>query len=286
MPRTYRKAIISFVIVTATIVSFALFFSHHPEVGRELRHTPPARLAILVALYAVFTASIGLILNATVRLCNVTIPRRESMLITMYSAIINFFGPLQSGPAFRAAYLKKKYDVSLKLYGLATLGYYIAYGLINGIFLLAGWSLWVLALIPLGLLSARFILPLLPIKSLQKLNLKAWSYLCIATALQVGLVSVIFYLELHGISHSISIRQAIIYSGAANLALFVSLTPGAIGFRESFLFFSQRLHHIPSDIIVSANILDRTAYISMLLIITVYLFASHTRSRLLAITKK
>jgi uncharacterized membrane protein YbhN (UPF0104 family) len=286
MRRPYIKAALSLAIVIATIVSFAVFFSHHPEVGHQLRHTRPATLALLVALYAVFTGSIGLILNATVRLCDATMPRRESILVTMYSAIINFFGPLQSGPAFRAAYLKKKHNVSLKLYGLATLGYYAVYGAINVIFLLSGISAWLLLLIPGGLLLTSLVLPKLSIKPLQQLNLADFNYLALATSLQVALVTVIFFLELHGTNTSISLQQAIIYSGAANLALFVSLTPGAIGFRESFLFFSQRLHHIPSDTIVTANLLDRTAYITMLLIIAAYLFASHTRSKLLAVTKK
>jgi uncharacterized membrane protein YbhN (UPF0104 family) len=286
MRRSYIKAVLSLMIVAATIVSFAIFFAHHPEVGRQLRHTRPATLALLIALYTVFTASIGLILNATVRLCAATLPKRESLLVTMYSAIINFFGPLQSGPAFRAAYLKKKHNVSLKLYGLATLGYYAVYGLINVIFLLSGWSVWLLLLIPTGLLLTSIVLPRVSFGQLAKLDLGSFNYLAFATALQVLIVTLIFYLELHDTNPAISVQQAIIYSGAANLALFVSLTPGAIGFRESFLFFSQRLHHIPSDTIVAANLLDRSAYIAMLLVIAAYLFVSHSRSRLLAVVKK
>ena len=61
------------------------------------------------------------------------------------------------------------------------------------------------------------------------------------------------------------------YTGAANFALFVSLTPGAIGIRESFLFFSQRLNHITNAAIVGANVLDRTVYVIFLGLIFIVL---------------
>jgi uncharacterized membrane protein YbhN (UPF0104 family) len=74
--------------------------------------------------------------------------------------------------------------------------------------------------------------------------------------------------------------QAVIYSGAANLSLFVALTPGAIGFRESFLLFSRHLHHISNSSIVAANIIDRAMYIILLLILALFIFATHSQRRL------
>jgi uncharacterized membrane protein YbhN (UPF0104 family) len=71
-----------------------------------------------------------------------------------------------------------------------------------------------------------------------------------------------------------------VYTGAANLALFVSLTPGAIGFRESFLVFSQHLHHISNSTIVAANILDRAMYLVLLLILALIIFGTHARRQL------
>ena len=117
-------------------------------------------------------------------------------------------------------------------------------------------------------------------QKLKGLDLKNWYYLAAATALQVGLVAVIYYVELHNLDPSIGISRALIYTGAANLALFVSLTPGAIGFRESFLLFSQNLHHITTATIVAANILDRAIYITLLLLLAVFIFGSHANQRL------
>ena len=66
----------------------------------------------------------------------------------------------------------------------------------------------------------------------------------------------------------------------ANFALFVSLTPGAIGIREAFLVFSQDLHHIPNDIIVAANVLDRAVYILFLGLLFIIVLLMHAGSKL------
>jgi uncharacterized membrane protein YbhN (UPF0104 family) len=58
------------------------------------------------------------------------------------------------------------------------------------------------------------------------------------------------------------------------------LTPGAIGFREAFLIFSQNLHHIPNDIIVAANILDRAVYIVFLCLLFLVVLALHANKTL------
>jgi uncharacterized membrane protein YbhN (UPF0104 family) len=65
--------------------------------------------------------------------------------------------------------------------------------------------------------------------------------------------------------------QSVIYAAAANLALFVSLTPGAIGFRESFLLLTRQLHQIPNDIVFAASIIDRAFYVVFLLVLFVVL---------------
>jgi uncharacterized membrane protein YbhN (UPF0104 family) len=110
--------------------------------------------------------------------------------------------------------------------------------------------------------------------------MRAVTYLGIATFLQAGLVCLIYYSELRSVAPATRFSQAIIYTGAANLALFVSLTPGAIGFRESFLVFSRHLHHIGNNTIVAANILDRSVYIVFLLILAVFIFGTHAQRSL------
>ena len=104
--------------------------------------------------------------------------------------------------------------------------------------------------------------------------------LALATLLQVFIVAVIYFVELRAVNSTISFKQAVIYTGAANFALFVSLTPGAIGFRETFLLLAHRLHHIPDSTVLSASLLDRAIYIVFLGILFLVALSMHAKDRL------
>ncbi len=274
-------------VIVLTVAAFVIFFVKHPEVKHQLSNTSLSLLVWLLFLYFLSILALAGTTVATLRLCNLRVGEKESFLLTAYSAVINFFGPLQSGPAFRAAYLKKKYDLNLKKFATASLVYLFFWGIYSGLMLLYGvlhW--WLLALGVLAVVTAMFTKRLGPAKQrLEGLELKWWYVLAIATLIQIGFVAVIYYSELRSVAPGTTFSQAVIYTGAANLALYVSLTPGAIGFRESFLLFSRHLHHISSTTIVAASILDRAVYIVLLIILAVFIFGTHVNSRLQAVKK-
>lgn len=270
------------IILILTVAAFIYYFAHHPQVGQALRHSSPAMLSLLLLLYAGSMVTLALITIMILHVCKIRLKNTESFLLTAYTAVINFFGPLQSGPAFRAAYLKRKHNVDLKLYAVAILGYLFFWGMYSSLFLLSGLLKWWLApLIIIGLavtyvtIKSTYIAP-----RLKGLDLHNWYYLALATFLQICFVTLIYYTELRSVAHGTSFAQAIVYTGAANLALFVSITPAAIGFRESFLLFSQHLHHISTTTIVAANILDRAVYIVLLLFLALFIFTTHVRTQL------
>jgi uncharacterized membrane protein YbhN (UPF0104 family) len=288
MPTKVLRSSLTILILFGTIAAFIYYFVKHPAVRTQLAHTSPLVLGSLLLLYFGIVIATGLILMATLVLCNVKLSARESLLLTMYSAIVNFFGPLQSGPAFRAIYLKKKHGLKLKDYTLATFVYYALYALFSGLFLLSGLLGWWLLLVGIALAIGAYVIhrSQLPLAlRIKQLNLRGLGFLAGATLLQVVIVAIIYYIELRTVSPGVHLDQAIIYTGAANFALFVSLTPGAIGFRESFLLFSRRLHHISSTAIVSANIIDRSMYIILLLILALFIFGTHAQQKLRAQTK-
>lgn len=288
MNRRLIRNVATVFILIATVAVFISYFTHHPEVGQQLRHLSPGLLLLLLGLYSLSIAALAMNTVATLLLCKLQVKRSESLLLTAYSAVINFFGPLQSGPAFRAVYLKKKYNLNLKTYATASLVYFGFWGVFSLLMLLSSilkW--WLLPVIAAGVIGA-FLLYRMPAakQRFASLDLRAWYYLAAATALQICAVALIYYTELRTVAPGTTFSQAIVYTGAANLALYVSLTPGAIGFRESFLVFSQHLHHISNASIVAANILDRAVYILLLLILAVAIFATHAQQKLTAITKK
>lgn len=278
MTKKMLRSILAVVVVLLTIVVFAAYIARHPEILQALRHTPLPTIGLIFGLYLIFMGTLVWIQRATLDLCDVTLGRKESTLLMMYSSVINFFGPLQSGPAFRAAYLKAKHNVNLKKYTLATLLYYGFYALFSGLLLLSffvGW--WIVPCVIAILLAAPL---MVRIPRFKQLNVHKIRNLALASLAQVAVWSIIFYVELHSLQPQVSFLQALAYTGAANFALFVSLTPGAIGFRESFLVFSQELHHIGNATIAAASVLDRSIYIVFLLGLAAFIFGSHANDYL------
>ncbi|MDB5175955.1 MAG: hypothetical protein JWM81_813 [Candidatus Saccharibacteria bacterium] len=275
-------------ILVASVGVSLYFFKTHPAIWQELKKTPLSTLATVLGLYLVFIATLGFVFKATIMMCRTTIGNGEMLLLTAYSSIINFFGPLQSGPAFRALYLKKKHDINLKHFALASLLNYALYAIFSGLFLISGFIGW--WALPLGALAlgALYYLPKLPFKQAQRfqaLDLTAISYMSLAVLAQVTVMAVIFYVELHSIDPTVGVGQAIIYTGAANFALFVSITPGAIGFRESFVFLAHRLHGIDNATVVASSLIDRGVYVAMLLGLIVIIFFSRSGKSLRSLRK-
>jgi uncharacterized membrane protein YbhN (UPF0104 family) len=107
------------------------------------------------------------------------------------------------------------------------------------------------------------------------ISLENISLLILATVIQAVLQFSLYWVELNSVAPGLKIGQVMSYTGAANFALFVSLTPGAIGIRESFLYFSQSLNHVSNGAIVGANVLDRSSYVIFLgLLIIIWVISS------------
>lgn len=284
--RSWRSALaLIFLLLSAAV--FVYYFRHQPAVRHQLTQISWPILLGLLGLYIVSVLALTLLIQATVLLSGVHVKRGESLRLTAYSSVINFFGPLQSGPAFRALYLKRRHQLSLRRYSTATATYYGLYAVFNGLFLLT----YVLG--PIGFVAILVFLILaytfvgrsrLAARRLGRVSFAELERLAIATLLQVSIYVVIYYIELHTIAPATTFRQAIIYTGVANLALFVSLTPGAIGFRESFLLFSQHLHHVDNATIVAANLIDRAVYVVLLAVIATVIFGTHAQRELVAAT--
>lgn len=276
------KKILAIVIIFITISAITVYYIKKPGLFDELKQTPSYVVALLFLLYTAFIGALAVINDATLKLCKKPIEPKESVRVTMYSSFINFFGPLQSGPAFRAIYFKKLHNVDLKKFTLATIAYYIFYALISGIFLLIIVIGWYLLPILLVLLALAYIYLKNSSKIFNKvkiLSLKFLPYLAAATFLQLLIQVVIYYFELKSLVPGLGLGQVLAYTGAANFALFISFTPGALGFRESFLLFSQRVHHIDSSAIVVATTLDRAVYVMVLLLIGVYIVGANIQKQ-------
>ncbi|HVU68639.1 MAG TPA: lysylphosphatidylglycerol synthase domain-containing protein [Ktedonobacteraceae bacterium] len=272
-------------ILAATIAAFGYYLATHPGTVDRLRHLPPGTLAVLLALNILSFACLVLATRASLHLYDKKMGRQENILFNAYSSLINFFGPGQSGPDFRGAYLKKRLQLGVKQYLFATLIYYGFFAVISVLFMFAGarpW--WQTALLAAGAGAVSLVV----IRNYRRrgrvgtarLDVRHIGWIGLATLLQLAAQVAIFGVELHTVGAQASFGQVLSYTGVANIAIFVALTPGAIGIREAFLLFSQRLHHIDSSTIVAANVVDRGVYLIFLGLLFVLVLSLHAKDKL------
>jgi uncharacterized membrane protein YbhN (UPF0104 family) len=274
------KPILSVTLVTLAVAFCVYYLLKHHSLLKQLVHTPISVSLGVFLLYTVMFGVLILIFTASINICNKKISQKENAELNAHSLFINFFIPGQGGPVYRGIYLLKKHQLKIKNYIAATALYYVFYAIVSIFLLLASIRPWwqtiglTFILGACGIFAASKYSDRLKVrKDALNLSPKALLYLFLATVLQAALQVVIYAVELHSVNSQIHFSQVVTYTGAANLALFVGLTPGAIGIRESFLIFTRHLHHISSANIIVANVIDRSVYLIwllVLLIITVF----------------
>ena len=274
------------VILIATVAAFAYYIKNHPGTLDQLREVPPLTIVVLLLIYAVSFFAYVLVTRGSLWIYRKTMPAQENILFNAYSSLINFFGPGQSGPIFRAAYLKKRHNLRVKQFMFTLMIYFGFYAIISAMFVVVGSRPWWQTALLMAAVAAG---SLYMIKRYKKrshidteggLNPATIGWIFGATVLQVASFAVIYGIELQQVGAHASIGQILSYAGISNFSLFVALTPGAIGIREAFLVFSQNLHGIDNTTIVAANILDRAVYLVFLGLLFVMVISMHAKDKL------
>lgn len=286
--KRHLKAILVAGILALTVLAFAYYIHKHPDIVTQLKHMPRLTLLAILALYGVWFIALALVTRAVLYMYRKHMSLQENFLFNAYSNLINFFGPGQSGPIFRGAYLKKRHGLGVKQYLFTLLIYYAFYGVISVFMAVGGvrpwWQTLILLIGAAG--GSAVILRWFIRKNRAKmgeqplLNLKNLGFMFAMTAVQLAAQAIIFGIELHNVGAGASPGQVLAYTGVANFALFVALTPGAIGIREAFLAFSQGLHHIGGSTIVAANIVDRAGFLVFLGILFLFVISLHAKDKL------
>lgn len=275
-------------IIAATVVLFIYYFRSHPEYIHQLFTINPWVIVAVILVNFGLIAAVAVINHVSALICRVELGKSESFLLTIYSSLANFFGPLQSGPGVRAGYLKARYRVRLRDYTLVTLIGYGFFAVISALFLVVGVMPWwasVLIFIAVTSLSF-FVIKWFSQKSPKDgapahvlLSPRYIGILGLATVVQVSFTAVRYAIELAAVGAHATFGQVISYAGAANFSLFVSITPDGIGIREAFLLFAQRLHGVTTQHIVAASLIDRAAYVAFLALLGIVALALHARKR-------
>lgn len=256
-----HKRVLGVAVLVGFLVFLIFYIAINPSVIRDAFSIGWLNFALLFALYLSVLATHFGILQATIRSCEKSLPLREGFLLTVYSTVANFFGPLQSGPGVRAVYLKSRIALRWRDFARATIFYYLAFGAINAALIFSTTAPWlsglgVAAAAVLTVALRRRLLPGSPAPIIAIAGI---------TLLQVLLMAAIYFVEINAVSsESYSAPQAVVFAATANLSLFVSVTPGAIGIREAFLYFSESLHDVPVETIIAAGLVDRAFYVIFL----------------------
>ncbi len=274
-------------VLAATIVAFAVYVAKHPELLRELGQTPLWVVTGLLLLYVGWFAALALTVQATLRLCRVPLAFGELGLLTAYSTLVNFFVPGQGGLVVRGLYMKKQHGLGMKRYLLASLLYYACYAVVSAFMLLIASRPWWQTCLGLAVAgsAAVAVVRWYAGRSAERataldLNVRSVCVLLLATLLQACVQVAVYGFELYYVDPGVRPWQAVTYTGAANFSLFVALTPGAIGIRETFLYFSEQLHHIDTAAIIAASVIDRVVFLLLLGLLFLSTVAFHAKRAL------
>lgn len=273
------RSLASALIILLLVLLMCLYWKNNPGVFESLKNVSLFSIILLFICYSFFLATNWLLTGISVNSLGIKIENLELTLLTIYSTLVNFFGPLQSGPGYRAIYLKSKYKMKIKDFTILSIYYYACFGFIS-LCMLFNSKPWILVtLVGVSIIGKIFIDINTKIFSIKtEVLVKIFSI----SLLQISLVSIIYFFELLIVGSKPLISSILTYTGSANLALFVGITPGAIGIRESFIVLSQNLHGIQNNQILAVSVLDRSIYFLFLGVLFVFSNVLHIRKKLLS----
>ena len=282
-------SILRLLLAIAALAVFGWYLSSHRELFDVLANASLWTIGEILLLYVLWFLTLTGSVHATFAICGRRIGIREQLLLNAYSTLVNFFVPGQGGVALRAIYMKKRHSLLVRTYTLATVLYYVCYAAISGLFLVLptlfrtfSSVLAILAATGVGVLACLYVGRRIRKRWLEDLlltpatlsRLAAWTLANCATQ------ACIYFVELKAVLPGVRLDQAVTYTGAANFSQFVALTPGAIGIRESFLLFSERLHGVPTSIVLATSVMDRAGFLLLLMGLFAFSLVAHARRTL------
>ncbi len=263
------------------------YIQSHTLAFSKLKNVSLIDVAIVNLLYVASILALAMNLNEVTRFAGKRIALYEALLVTIYSSWANYLIPCQSGPGFRAVYLKARHGVPVKVVMLGTFAYLLWLAAISTCMVLyasftsGGRGALLVAVAILIVVSVTIARHKAGTAIQMKERFAAHIRLVVATGVltlvQLFLIGVIYYVELTAIDTQISIAQTAGYAGIANLSLLVAITPGAIGIREAFLAISQGIHNIPVETIAAASAVDRASYLVLLAEMSIFIVLSHAK---------
>jgi uncharacterized protein (TIRG00374 family) len=293
------KLKLSSILTLVFIAAFIIYFLANPGLLSPLRDVSIGILILIGVTKMSLHVVNGLFMQWSVEVFTKRMRLSEGVYVAVLSAIGNFFGPLLGGATIRAVYLKKVHNLSYSFFTSTLAGYYVILFAANSVLAILSLlflrnnehtkGLFVFFAAWLAIMIVLMFMRLPRREKVSRLERNRVSKF-IATALydmESGwrrlirdrkLVPKLFflaccgfaitfitgYLEFGAIGASISIAGLGLFTAVSTSSMLVSLTPGAIGIRESLLLLTSSAMGVTTDQILQVAVIDRAVSFAVL----------------------
>ncbi len=310
---TTKKPIFKVLATIIFIGLFINYYRQNPDSLSQLGDLETSTLILGALFTIVNMVSLGVFLKVVIDTLARSISLVESVYTTALSTLANYVLPFRGGAAVRAVYLKTEYGLSYTKFVASLYGNYILVMLINSFVALATllWlaadsiqvniTLWLIMLsifsFALSLTTKRLRLDSFAINVLSRINhpitaklarriegvVDGWKLVAHNSQLltrMIGVVSInflarfgMFTLLFSALEIDIAVSYMLLFTALTNLTIFISLTPGALGVRETVLLLYSQTLSLDNDEVLAVSLADRAITLSSILIMTAVLWA-------------
>jgi uncharacterized protein (TIRG00374 family) len=303
------KLKLSSILTLLFIAAFVVYFLANPDLLSSLREVSLGILVLIGLTKMVTNIVNGLFMQWSVEVFTKRMRLSEGVYIAVMSAIGNFFGPLLGGATIRAVYLKKVHNLSYSFFTSTLAGYYVILFAANsllailsllflrnnahskGLFIFFAAWLAVMIILMFMRLPKREVISRYERNRVTKFiatavydmesgwrrlirNRKLVPKLFFLACCGFAITFITGYLEFRAIDASISLAGLGLFTAVSTSSMLVSLTPGAIGIRESLLLLTSSAMGVTSDQILQVAVIDRAvsfAVLGVLYLLTYFL---------------
>ncbi len=297
---------IKLIVLTSLIVLALFYLINNIEEIQQISIVHPFYFAPIIILTVLFLISNGLISKLILERQGINLSFTEWFGLSVIGSMTNYLTPFRGGLLTNAVYLKKTHNYSygkfISILGstyvlifmvnslsglLSLLWFYFNNGVFSIslflVFLLLFLFCLFLLIFPLKLPKTHSISYLQKVLNvinnllyLRKSKRLLFQLICLSI-INVIIVSLVNYFEFVMIGVELSIEKSIMLSVFSTYSLLLSITPGGLGVKESFMVYSGWVLSVPIASVAVISVVDRL--ITFVPTLLLGLFYSHKLMR-------
>jgi hypothetical protein len=297
-----NKKVLGRLLTLVLFLIFFWYFANNIEDFKNLLNINPLIISLLIIINISGIIINGVFMKFSIALFNKNINYRESVKVSLISALGNFFAPAGSGLGFRAIYLKKQHKLAYSDYISVVFCNYVLVFLLNSLLALGALYtlrqyssssykllVFIFAMLLLLSVSAFFIHTenkYLKIKKQSKFNkvrltleriANGWKLMLSHKRTMIKLITLILintilvmissYLLVVSVGAEISLAATLLLGAMGSLSIFVNITPGNLGVKEAIIVVFSTVIGLSASQVLSMAIIDRAIMFLVLIVL-------------------